>query len=58
MLIGGVEEMAKIRLDPYCVEVVPASFLDPGAGWTSSGIEPHRSDVISHQTIEAAIAAP
>ena len=56
MLIGGVEEMAKIRLKAQCVEVVPASFLDPGPRWTLARIQPGLSDVISHEIVKAVVA--
>jgi hypothetical protein len=58
MLIGGVKELAKIGLQAQCVEVVPASFLDPVAGCIFARIQPGQSDVISHQTFKAAVAVP
>ena len=35
MLIGGVEEAAKIRLNAHCVEVVPRHFVAPGLAMDS-----------------------
>src|SRR2546421_9552106 len=56
MLIGAVEEMANIRLNLQCVEVVPAHYIDPGARWIFASVQPCQSDVISCQTVEAAVA--
>ena len=33
MLVGGVKETAKERLNAQCVEVVPRRFEDPGGDW-------------------------
>ena len=40
MLVGGVEETAEIRLNAQGVEVVPAGFVDPDAGWISAVSSP------------------
>ena len=56
MLIGIVEETAKIRLNAQYSEVVSAHQVDPGAGWIFARVEASQSDVISRQTIKAAIA--
>ena len=56
MLIGGVEETAEIRLNAQYVEVVPAHFIEPGAGGIFAGVEPGSVMLISCQTIKAAVA--
>ena len=40
MLIGIVEEAAKIRLNAQCVEVVSADFVAPDIGWIFARIQP------------------
>jgi hypothetical protein len=51
-----MEEMAEIRLKAQGVEIVPAGFLYPGAGWISTCIQPGHGNVIRHKAIEAAVA--
>src|SRR5262249_2502229 len=56
MLIGGVKELANMRLNAEHIEVISASFVNPDAGWICARIEPGLRDVISRQTVKAAIA--
>ena len=56
MLIGGVEETAKIRLNAQCVEVVPAGFIEPRAGWMIPRIQTCLFGVNRCQIIKAAVA--
>src|SRR6516225_2194591 len=57
MLIGRINEPAKIRSNAQCVEVVPTHFKERDAGWTMIRVEPYIiSDVGSRQAIKAAVA--
>src|SRR5215471_20936311 len=56
MLIASVEEMAKMRLNLQCVEIIPADDIDPGARWTVTGVQPYLSYVVRHQILETAVA--
>ena len=56
MLIGRVEELAKIWVKAEGIEVVAAGFLDPGTGWISACVEAGPGDVIGYEAVEAAIA--
>src|SRR5579864_3668840 len=56
MLIGAVEEAAQIRLNAQYVEVVPAPFHQPDMGWIVAGVQSCVTDVVSGQTVKAAVA--
>ncbi len=56
MLIGAVEETTKIRLNAQYVEVVPAHFVDPRAGWIFARVQPCLIDAVSCQVIKAVVA--
>src|SRR6202034_3985054 len=56
MLIGSVEETAKIRLNAQYVEVVSAGFVFPDIGWISARIQPRLRDSKNSHIVEAAIA--
>ena len=51
-----MDEPPKIRLNAQGVEVVSANLKSPRQGWILAGVQPRLSDVISDQTVEAAIA--
>src|ERR1700730_82959 len=56
MLIGAVEETAKIRLNPEYVKVVPTRCKARGAGWILTCIQPDKGEAKCCQAIEAAVA--
>ena len=56
VLIGIVKKTANIRPNALCVEVVPAHFIEPDAGWIFPRVHPRLRDVKSCQTIKAAVA--
>src|SRR5207237_717448 len=56
MLVYGVEEPAKIRLDAQRVEVIAAHRLGPGAGWIVARVEPHLCERVRREIVEAAVA--
>jgi len=56
MLIGRVNESAKIRPNAQYVEVVPADSIEPNAGWIFSRVQPCLIKGESCQTLEAAVA--
>ena len=45
MLVRRVNEPAEVWLNAQYVEVVPADFIDPDAGWILAGVQRCRSDV-------------
>src|SRR5437588_13075345 len=53
-----MENAAKIRLNAQGVEVVPARFVDPYAGWILSCVQPRLSHGIDCQLLKAAVAVP
>src|ERR1700761_9551338 len=57
MLIGSVEETAKVRLHAQCVEVVSAGFEFPDIGWIFARVEPCLRDGPSSHIVEAVIAS-
>src|SRR6266404_9476876 len=56
MLIGGVEDAAKIRLNAQYVEVVAAHFIEPGARWIFARVQPRLTAVTRCQAIEGMVA--
>src|SRR5690242_18646982 len=56
MLIGVVEDAAKIGLNAQYVEVVPAHDIDPGAGGIFARVQSHLIDGKACQAVEAAVA--
>ena len=56
MLIGRVNEPAKIGLNVQGVEVVPTHFIEPHGRWILARVQPGLGDVVSCQTVEAAVA--
>src|SRR6266566_4138950 len=56
MLIGGVEDAAKVRLNAQYVEVVAAHFIEPDSGWIFAGVQPRLTAVTRCQAIEAVVA--
>src|SRR5271168_1826639 len=56
MLIGSVEETAKVRLNAQCVEVVSAGFVFPDIGRIFARVQPCLRDGPSSHIDEAAIA--
>src|SRR6201998_976712 len=56
VLIGSVEETAKVRLNAQCVEVVSAGFVFPDIGWIFARVQPSLRDGPSSHIVEAAIA--
>src|SRR6267154_2280067 len=56
MLVGSMDDPAKVRLNAQCVEVVPAHFKDPGARWILPGVQRHLTDAISCHSIKTAVA--
>src|SRR3984957_19051184 len=56
MLIGSVEETAKVRLHAQCIEVVSAGFVFPDIGWIFACVQPCLRDGPSSHIVEAAIA--
>src|SRR6202041_2022399 len=56
MLIGSVEEAAKVRLHAQCVEVVSAGFVFPDIGWILARVQPCLRDGPGSHIVEAAIA--
>src|SRR6516164_5622115 len=56
MLIGIVEESAKVRLNAQYVEVVSAGFVLPDIGWIFARIQPRLTDSKNSHIVEASIA--
>src|SRR3984885_5427307 len=56
VLIGSVEETAKVRVNAQCVEVVSAGFVFPDIGWIFARVQPCLRDGPSSHIVEAAIA--
>ena len=56
VLIGSVEETAKVRLNAQCVEVVSARFVFPDIGWILARVQPCLRDSPRSHIVEAAIA--
>ena len=56
VLIRGVENAAKIRLNAEYVEVVPADFKDPGLGQVVARVQSYRGGIKCSQVFEAAVA--
>src|SRR5580704_4814991 len=56
VLIGSVEETAKVRLHAQCVEVVSAGFVFPDIGWIFARVQACLRDGPSSHIVEAAIA--
>jgi len=56
MLIGAVEEMAKIRLNPQHIEVVPARCKTGGKGGLAARVQPDKGEVKCGQTFKAVVA--
>src|ERR1700735_386265 len=56
MLIGSVEETAKVRLHAQYVEVVSAGFVFPHIGWIFARVQPCLRDGPGSHIVEAAIA--
>src|SRR5215469_17850993 len=56
VLIGGVEETAKVRVNAQCVEVVSAGFVFPDIGWIFARVQPCLRDGPSSHIVEASIA--
>ena len=56
MLIRGVEETAKIRLNAQYVEIVSADVIEPSAGRIVARVERRRPDGESCESIKAAVA--
>src|SRR6266436_508558 len=56
MLIGGVEDAAKIRLNAQYIEVVAAHLIEPGAGWIFARVQSCLTAVTRCQAIEGVVA--
>src|ERR1700677_3571566 len=56
MLIGSVEETAKVRLHAPYVEVVPAGFVLPDTRWIFARVQPCLRDGPGSHIVEGAIA--
>src|ERR1700744_6439805 len=56
MFIRRMEEMAKIRLKPQRIEVIPTGLLNPRAGWAIARIQARQIDVIGDQAVKAVVA--
>ena len=56
MLIGGVEDAAKLRLNAQYVEVVAAHFIEPGARWIFARVQSCLTAVTRCQAIEGMVA--
>src|SRR6516164_7348756 len=56
VLIGSVEETAKVRVNAQYVEVVSAGFVVPDIGWIFARIQPCLGDGPGSYIVEAAIA--
>src|SRR6202022_1716017 len=56
VLIGTVEETAKVRLNPEYVEVVSSRCKARGGGWVLARVQPYKDEIKSCQIIEAAVA--
>ena len=58
MLVGTMEEPAKIRLDAQRIEVIAADHVRPDdGGIPAARVEPHRAlNVVGHQGFEAAVS--
>src|SRR4030081_1975811 len=56
VLIGAVEEAAKVRVDPEHVEVVPSRRKARGGGWILARVQPYKDETKSCQILEAAVA--
>src|SRR6516165_5059888 len=56
VLIGSVEETAKVRVNAQSVEVVSAGFVFPDIGWIFARVQPGLRDGPGSYIVEAAIA--
>src|SRR5271168_129682 len=55
MLIGAVEETAKIRLNPQYVEVIPACLIEPDRRSSAIHIQPRLVDLGRDQPVETSV---
>src|ERR1700756_925658 len=58
MLIRGVKEAPKVRLNSQRVEIVPACLVNPCRNRTPSRVQPGARDLVRDQVVEAAISLP
>src|SRR5579863_344463 len=55
VLVGGVKETAKIRLNAEYIEIISAHFIDKSAGRIAARIQPCLRVVISRQTVKTVV---
>src|SRR6266700_413045 len=56
VLIGGVKETAKVRLETQGVEVVSTGFIDPYLGWVATCVQSRGREVEGENTLEGPVA--
>ena len=55
-LIGAMKEASKVRMNPQCVEVIPAHLVRPRCDGVAARFQPRRShDVVRNQALEAVV---